>query len=122
MDYEWIDARLLLEVGRGSVAKSQAMTTQEIQKHVDAAMGARFGDITAESGEVMTSEGGDGRFFGKVTATLYAGMPDGQVIYLAIGQSEKLVQIVKFGRSECLKPSEADLDLILLKELGKSEV
>lgn len=65
----------------------------------------------------MTSEDGDGRFFGKVIATRYSGLPGGD-IFLAIGKSEKGVQIVKLGKSECLQPGKTDLDLLLLKEFG----
>lgn len=66
----------------------------------------------------MTSPEGDGRFLGKVIATCYFGLPGGQEIYLAIGETKKQTQIIKFGDSECLKPSETELDLLLLKELG----
>ncbi len=93
------------------------MNTQEIQQYIDAAIGAKFEDFTSESGEVMTSEGGDGRFMGKVFATRYAGLPAGRDIFLAIGESEKKVQIVKLGRAECLKPVTNDLDMMLEKEL-----
>jgi len=58
----------------------------------------------------MTSEGGDGRFLGKVFATRY-GFPSGKDIFLAIGETEKKVQIVKLGKSEVLKPGEGDLDI-----------
>jgi hypothetical protein len=94
------------------------MTTQEIQQYIDAAIRSHFDGYTTESGEMMTSEGGDGRFLGKVVATMYVGLPGGQDIYLAIGQTEKQTQIIKFGDSECLKPSETELDLLLHKELG----
>ena len=94
------------------------MTTQEIQQYIDAAIRSNFEDYTSESGEMMTSAGGDGRFFGKVTATRYSGLPERTDIYLAIGQTEKQTQIIKFGDSECMKPSETELDLLLLKELG----
>ena len=63
----------------------------------------------------MTSEGGDGRFYGKVFATRYSGV--GRDIFLAIGETEKKVQIVKLGKSEVLKPGKDDLDMLLLKEL-----
>jgi len=46
---------------------------------------------------MMTSEGGDGRFPGKVFATMYCGLPGGRVIYLVIGQTGKGSQIIKFG-------------------------
>lgn len=94
------------------------MTTQEIQKYIGSAMGAEFGDLTAESGEMMTSEEGDGRFVGKVFAIRYSGLPQGLDIFLVIGETEKKLQIVKFGDMECLTPSETELDVLLLKELG----
>lgn len=93
------------------------MNTQEIQQYIDEAIGSNFEDITSESGEVMTSPEGDGRFMGKVFATRYAGLPAGSDIFLAIGESEKKIQIVKLGKAECLKPTKADLDLLLEKEL-----
>ncbi len=94
------------------------MTTQEIQQYIDAAIGSKFEDFTSESGEMMTSKEGDGRFMGKVFATRYAGLPVGKDIFLAIGETEKKLQIVKLGKAECVKPSEGDLDALLLKELG----
>ena len=94
------------------------MTTEEIQHYVDAAIRSRFEGFTAESMEMMTSEGGDGRFFGKVFAMRYLGLSENPEIYLAIGQTEREVQIVKFGNSECLTPQEGDLDFLLQKELG----
>ena len=94
------------------------MNTQEIQQYIDAAIGSKFNNVTSESGEVMTSEGGDGRFMGKVFATRYFGLPVGGDIFLAIGESEKGVQIVKLGRAESLTPTEVDLDWMLEKELG----
>lgn len=93
------------------------MTTQEIQQYIDAAIGSKFKDFSSESGEMMTSEGGDGRFMGKVIATRYAGLPKGD-LFLAIGQSEKGVQVIKLGKSECVKPEKDTLDALLLKELG----
>ncbi len=93
------------------------MNTQEIQQYIDAAIGSKFENFTSESGEVMTSAGGDGRFMGKVFATRYAGLPAGKDIFLAIGESEKKVQIVKLGKAECLKPETNDLDMMLEKEL-----
>lgn len=66
---------------------------------------------------MMTSAGGDGRFFGKVIATRYAGLREGNDIYLAIGQTEMQVQIIKLGASECLTPGQTELNLLLLKEL-----
>ncbi|MFD2257008.1 hypothetical protein ACFSSA_09990 [Luteolibacter algae] len=94
------------------------MTTQEIQQYVDTAIRNNFRDYIAESGEMMTSAGGDGRFLGKVVATRYSGLPNGLDLYLAIGRTEKDVQIIKLGDSECLKPSTSELDLLILKELG----
>lgn len=93
------------------------MTTQEIQQYIDAAIGANFEGLTLESGEMMTSEGGDGRFMGKVIATRYGGLPVGRDLFLAIGETDLKVQIVKLGRSECLSPGEGDLDALLLKEI-----
>ncbi len=92
------------------------MNTQEIQQYIDDAIGSKFEDFTSESGEVMTSEGGDGRFMGKVFATRYSGLPDGRDIFLAIGGSEKKVQVVKLGKAECLSPRKTDLDMMLEKE------
>lgn len=94
------------------------MTTEEIQNHIDAAIRAKFEGYSSESGEMMTSEGGDGRFFGKVVATRYSGLPGVSEIYLAIGETGKGSQIIKLGDSECLKPDPGNLDLLLRKELG----
>lgn len=94
------------------------MTTEEIQQHIDTAIHANFEGYTTESGEMMTSEGGDGRFLGKVIATRYSGLPIGKDIYLAIGQTPKGTQIIKFGDMESLKPSVTELDVFLQKELG----
>ena len=94
------------------------MTTTEIQEHIDAAIRSNFEGYTMESGEMMTDEGGDGHFFGKVIATRYSGLRAGQDIYLAIGETEKKTQIIKFGDSECLRPGKPELDLLLRKELG----
>ncbi|MGJ8633417.1 MAG: hypothetical protein ACSHX7_05810 [Luteolibacter sp.] len=94
------------------------MTTQEIQEYIDVAISENFSSYTTESGEMMTSEGGDGRFLGKVVATMYSGLPVGRDIYLAIGETEKKSQIIKLGNSESLKPGKTELDLLLLKELG----
>lgn len=91
------------------------MTTQEIQHYVHSAIEAKFDKMSSESGEMMTSEGGDGRFFGKVFATRYSGV--GRDIFLAIGETEKSIQIVKLGKSEVLKPGKGDLEMLLLKEL-----
>ncbi len=96
----------------------QPMTTSEIQEYIAQAIRAKFDGYTTESGEMMTSVGGDGRFLGKVIATMYCGLPGGKNIYLVIGQTAKGTQIIKFGDSECLKPSETEIDLLLLKELG----
>lgn len=98
-------------------SKQQAMTTQEIQRYIDGAIGSNFDNVTSESGEMMTSEGGDGRFVGKVFATRYAGLPVGD-IFLAIGETKRKIQIMKLGNAECLKPSEEHLDGLLYKELG----
>ena len=94
------------------------MTTEDIQQHINGVLEKHFTGISAQSGEMMTSEGGDGRFFGKVTATLYSGFPGGQELYLAIGETEKKTQIIKFGLSECLQPGQYELDMLLFKELG----
>jgi len=94
------------------------MTTQEIQQYIATAIRSNFDGYTTESGEMMTDAGGDGRFLGKVFATMYSGLPAGKVIYLVIGQTGKGTQIIKFGDSECMKPSETELDLLLRKELG----
>ncbi|MFK7910852.1 MAG: hypothetical protein AB8F34_09625 [Akkermansiaceae bacterium] len=93
------------------------MTTEEIQQYIDAAICLNFEGFTTEMGEVMTSEEGDGRFMGKVYATRYAELPGGRDIFLAIGETENKLQIVKLGNAECLKPGEADLDALLLREL-----
>ena len=94
------------------------MTTAEIQQHIDGVLQANYQGLNTQSGEMMTSEGGDGRFFGKVIATLYTGFPDSRELYLAIGETDKQTQIIKFGNSECLKPGPYELDMLLLKELG----
>jgi hypothetical protein len=94
------------------------MTTQEIQEYIDTAISSNFEGYLSQSGEMMTSEEGDGRFLGEVFATRYAGLPGKNDVYLAIGKTERGSQIIKFGDSECLKPSETELDLLLLKELG----
>lgn len=97
------------------------MNTQEIMQYIDAAIDSNFDNFTSESDEMMTSEGGDGRFMGKVFATRYTGLPNlpvGGSIFLAIGETEKKVQIVKFGNVECLKPGTDNLDVLLEKELG----
>ena len=94
------------------------MTTPEIQDYIDTAVSSNFTGYTSQSEEMMTSEGGDGRFDGKVSATMYSGLPIGRDIFIAIGQTKEEAQIVKIGRSECLRPTTADLDLILEKELG----
>ena len=94
------------------------MTTEEIQQYIDGVLAKYFQGLSSQSGEMMTSEGGDGRFLGKVVATLYTGFPDGQELYLAIGETEKKTQIIKFGLSECLQPGAHELHMLLLKELG----
>ncbi len=94
------------------------MTDQEIQNYIDTSIRSNFHGYTTESGEMMTSEGGDGRFFGKVTATRYMGFSRRADIYLVIGMTAKLTQIIKFGDTECIKPSETELDVMLFKELG----
>lgn len=94
------------------------MTTEEIQQYITAVIRSNFEGYTTESGEMMTSAGGDGRFFGKVIAIMYRALRARKDIYLAIGQTAKGTQIIKLGDSECLKPSETELDLLLLKELG----
>ena len=94
------------------------MTTQEIQQYIEAAIRSNFDDYTSESGEMMTSAGGDGRFVGKVIATRYGGLPVGKDLFLAVGETEQKAQIIKLGKLECLKPSKTDLDLMLRKELG----
>lgn len=95
-----------------------SMTTEEIQNYINDAIASHFDGYTSQSGEMMTSEGGDGRFFGKVFATRYTGLPKVADIFLVVGETEKKVQIVKFGNTESLTPSETDLDLLLLKELA----
>ncbi|MFC5049906.1 hypothetical protein ACFPK9_04690 [Rubritalea spongiae] len=94
------------------------MDTQEIQEYIDTAIRSSFENFTTETAEVMTSPQGDGRFFGKVSATRYSDLPIGKDVFLAIGKSEKLVQIVRLGKAECLGPGKADLDLMLEKEFG----
>ncbi len=93
------------------------MTDQEIQEYIDTAIRANFQNYKSQSGEMMTSEGGDGRFFGKVVATQYVGLCGRQEIYLVIGKTVKLTQIIKFGDTECIKPGITELDLMLYKEL-----
>lgn len=94
------------------------MTTEEIQQYINTEIRSEFDGFTAESMEMMTSEGGDGRFFGKVSAIRYSGLPTGGDIYLAIGKTDRDVQIVKFGMSECLNPQNEELDFLLQKEVG----
>ena len=103
---------------RESKPLHHSMTTEEIQQYITDAIRSKFTDATFQSGEMMTSAGGDGRFFGKVIATRYSGIPGKRDIYLAIGETEHHRQIVKLGGSECLAPGESELDLLLLKELG----
>jgi hypothetical protein len=94
------------------------MTQQEIQQYIDTAIRSKFEGYTSESGEMMTSEGGDGRFFGKVFATQYVGLRGREDIYLVIGETVKQTQIIKFGDTECIKPGVTELDLMLYKELA----
>lgn len=94
------------------------MTTDEIRDYIDSAVSNQFTGYQSQSGEMETSEGGDGRFVGKVAATMYSGLPVGRDIFVAIGSTAEGAQIVKVGRSECVKPTTGDLDLILKKELG----
>ncbi|MEP4079797.1 hypothetical protein [Haloferula sp.] len=94
------------------------MTTEEIQHYINEAVRKKFEGFKAESMEMMTSEGGDGRFLGKVYAMRYLGISENPEIYLAVGSTDRGVQIVKFGNSECLTPQEGDLDFLLQKELG----
>ena len=94
------------------------MTTLEIQEYIDAAVSSNFSDFTSQTEEMATSDDGDGRFLGKVSATRYSGLPLGRDIFIAIGQTAEMAKIVRIGRSECLRPSVADLDLILKKEFG----
>ncbi|MBB5352044.1 hypothetical protein HNR46_002285 [Haloferula luteola] len=97
------------------------MTTDEIQAYIDEAVRSRFEGLVTDSMEMMTSDGGDGRFFGKVVAVRYRGLPQVPEIYLAIGTTEEGAQMVKFGRSECVTPMEPELDFLLLKELQISK-
>ncbi|MFC7335560.1 hypothetical protein ACFQY0_00105 [Haloferula chungangensis] len=94
------------------------MTTEEIQQYINDAVSSKFDGYEAQSMEMMTSEGGDGRFFGKVFAIRYSGLPNKSDVYLAVGQSEQGAQIVKLGMSECLTPQKTELDFLLQKELG----
>lgn len=94
------------------------MTTPEILDYIDAAIRAAFSGYKTESGEIETGEGGDGRFVGTVSATRYSGLPPGGDIFVAVGKTEQGVQIVKVGRSECVRPEPENLDVILEKEFG----
>lgn len=94
------------------------MTTSEIRDYIDTAISGSFSGYQSQSEEMMTSEGGDGRFVGKVAATLYSGLPVRRDIFVAIGSTAEGAQIIKVGRSECVKPDTDDLDLLLKKELG----
>ena len=107
-------------LGEGN-SRTNSMTPEEIQQYIDSAISSNFDGYTSDSEEMMTSEGGDGRFFGKVFATRYSNLPDDQQLFLVVGETEKKVQIIKFGNTESLAPAETDLDLILLKELGIKE-
>jgi hypothetical protein len=84
------------------------MTTQEIQQYIEAAIRSTFDDYTSESGEMMTSAGGDGRFVGKVIATRYGGLPAGKYLFLAIGETEQKAQIIKLGKLERMGSVLAD--------------
>lgn len=70
----------------------------------------KFDGFTPESGEMTTSAEGDGRFVAKVIATRYSSLPDKGDNFLATGETDKQMQIVKPGESECLTPDDADLD------------
>lgn len=94
------------------------MTTQEIQDYVHSIIDQNFKGYEMASEEVMTSAEGDGRFMGKVSATRYGGVKKNGFIFLAIGETELNLQIVKFGMVECTQPSEDDLNVMLQKELG----
>ncbi|MBK1833552.1 hypothetical protein [Roseibacillus ishigakijimensis] len=94
------------------------MTTEEIQDYIENAISVQLEGYMTESGEMRTSEGGDGRFLGQVRATRYSGLPGGKSLFLAIGETEKGVQIIKFGSTEVLTPDENDLNMVLQKELG----
>ncbi len=94
------------------------MTTEEIRDYIDAAVSAAFKGYASDSGEIETSAGGDGRFVGTVSATRYSGLPIGGDIFIAIGQTSEGAQIVKLGKTECVKPDPANLDVLLEKELG----
>lgn len=94
------------------------MTTQEIQDYINNAVRSKFEGYSAESMEMMTSEGGDGRFHGKVFAIRYLDLPEAPEIYLAIGTTDKGAQIVRFGMSESVSPTTGELDFLLQKELG----
>lgn len=94
------------------------MTDLEIQQYIDRSIRSNFQSHTSESGEMMTSEGGDGRFLGRVVATRYMGFSNRHDIYLVIGMTAKGTQIIKFGDTECIKPGEMELDVMLFKELG----
>lgn len=98
--------------------KKKIMTTEEIQNYIHAAIESKFEGFASESGEMMTSAKGDGRFFGKVIATRYGGLPVGRDLFLAIGETEQKLQIVKLGKSECVAPEKDGLNAMLLKELG----
>ena len=108
---------MALVSGLGLGDNLQVMTTEEIQEYINLAIRGGFKGVKMES-KWMTSEGGDGRFLGKVMATRYGGLPLGRDLFLAIGETDKKVQIVKLGKSECLSPGKSDLDLLLRKELG----
>ena len=62
---------MALVSGSGLGDNLQVMTTEEIQEYINLAIRGGFKGVKMESGEVMTSEGVDGRFLGKVMATRY---------------------------------------------------
>ena len=85
------------------------MTTAEILEYIETRISGTYKGYTTASDELTTSEGGDGRFFGKVMATRYSGLPKLGHIFVAIGETVEKVQIIKLGRiSECLRPDTED--------------
>ena len=71
-----------------------------------------------QSGEMMTSEGGDGRFFGKVYATHYSGLPKGRELFLVVGETEKKVQIVKIRKHGVTHPDRDGFGFGLVERVG----
>ena len=98
------------------------MTTDEIQTYFGEKIAEEFPEVRRETGEITAVAGEDGRFVGTVRATLYANLAGGRQVYAAVGKTEKGIQIVKLGRSECLTPDEGDLDFLLKKELDIGEL